>query len=285
MKKIIRFSLFVFLLFPSLLWAQAQVFPTHLTLTEEAPSSYVNLKNTNEKPQKYRIELVQFLMNKDGSMSKSEKVSSALADILKFSPKEIEVAPNEKQVVRVMATSFDNLGDGENYIYLHFLPEADTTETEKGAEKSKGGKFNLQAKVAVAVPVVVRKGVAKFEGKLQNLKATTEGAGDLGVNFKLANASKFFLTGDLEVIGVTEKSEVPLSKVIGLSSYIPERAVSTKIAKDELNKKLAGEPLKKIKVRYVSNAESAAPFELQSDADITAPGKAEKKSKKTSKRR
>ncbi|WP_374076371.1 hypothetical protein [Bdellovibrio bacteriovorus] len=278
MAKII-FSLLLF--FPSLLFAQAQVFPTHLTLTEEAPSSYLNLRNSSSENQSYKIELMFFKMQKDGSMKREPSAPNALTDVIKFSPKTISLTPNEKQVVRVMATSFDSLTDGEYYIHIHFLPSVNKSE-DKESEVKKSSSFSLTAKIAVAVPIVVRKGTGTLTGEVKNFKATYDKQKDLNVNLSLTNNSKFFLYGDLDLIAVTDKGEVALDKVIGLSSYLPERTFTKKISAQDLAEKIKDDKIKKIKVTYKSNAESAAAFDLASETEIStaSPVKAKKKSSK-----
>lgn len=277
MLKII-FSIFFF---PSLLFAQAQVFPTHLTLTEEAPSSYLNLRNSSSENQTYKIELMFFKMHKDGSMKREPQAPNTLTDVIKFSPKSISLAPNEKQVVRVMATSFDSLTDGEYYIHIHFLPSVNKSE-EKDSEVKKSSSFSLTAKIAVAVPIVVRKGTGTLAGEVKNLKASYDKQKNLDVSISLKNDSKFFLYGDLDLVAVTDKGDVPLDKVIGLSSYLPERAFSKKISAQDLSEKIKDNKIMKIKVTYKSNTESAAAFDLASETEIStvSPVKAKKKSSK-----
>jgi hypothetical protein len=275
--------IFAIFFFPSLLFAQAQVYPTHLTLTEEAPSSYVNLKNATTESQKYKIDLVQFLMTKEGGMKKVSDSNNALLDLVKFSPKNIELAPNEKQVVRIMATSFDTLADGEYYIHIHFTPLADKTSAAKESEKNSSS-FSLQARIAVAVPIIVRKGTGTFAGKLEKPQAFLDKNQNLNLSFLLSNTNKYFLYGDLDVVGVTAKGEVPLDKVVGLSSYLPERQYNKMLTQKELAEKTAGEPIQKIKVLYAANTESAAPFSLNAETDVMAnASKAAKKSKKKKK--
>lgn len=275
MKTLIYFFIF----FPSIVLAQAQVFPTRLTLTEEAPSSYLNLKNTTASPQKYRIELAQYLMKKDGTVVKANVENNPLTEVLKFSPKVVELAPNEKQVVRVMATAFDDLTDGDYYVYLHFIPESGSASSSPTKAK-----FSLQARIAVAVPVVVRHGTAKVDGKLTELKAANVKNGDLEVTFKLANSTKYFLTGNLDIIGVTDKGETVLSQTIGITSYIPSRTVKTSVTTKDVAEKLNGESLKKVKVKFASNENSGTTFELLGEATLDSSSSA-KKTKKVSKQR
>jgi|GEM_PF-3656074 hypothetical protein len=281
MNKLIALLLF----FPSLVFAQAQVFPTHLTLTEEAPSTYLNLKNTTGQTQKYKIDLMQFQMGKDGSMKRAPEANNPLVEIIKFSPKTVELAPNDKQIVRVMATAFDNLTDGEYYVHIHFTPIGEKEDDSPHAKK-KSSSFSLQARIAVAVPIIVRKGTGTFDGKLEKFQAQIDKEKNVAVQLSLLNTTKYFLYGDLELIGVTDKGEVSLDRIVGLSSYLPERMFNRVFTHKEIAEKTSGEELKKIKVQYAANNESAAPFTLNSEADITAKaaksGPAKKSKKKKS---
>jgi P pilus assembly chaperone PapD len=263
-------------LLPCLAWSQVQVFPTHLTLTEEAPSSYLNLRNANNKDQTYKIELIYYSMAKDGSMAQDPKHESKLTEFLKFSPKSISLKAGEKQVVRVMLTSFDELTIGEHHMHVRFVPESEKSETKDAAKKS-ASSMSLQAKIAVAVPVIVRKGEGKLEPSLAGLKATTDTKDDLSISVQLKNSTPFYLYGDMELIALTEKGETTLDKIIGVGSYIPERAFTKSYSKKEWEEKTGGAKINKIKVSLKANSESAAPFDLSSETEVTKGSQGKKK--------
>ncbi|MNL44903.1 hypothetical protein D3C87_1675080 [compost metagenome] len=144
----------------------------------------------------------------------------------------------------------------------------------------------MQARIAVAVPIIVRKGTGVFAGKLEKLNAQVDKEQNINVAFSLLNTNKYFLYGDLDVIGVTDKGEVPLDKIIGISSYLPERTFNKVLTQKEIAEKTSGETLKKIKVQYAANTESAAPFSLNSETDITiASTKAKAKTAKSKKKK
>jgi P pilus assembly chaperone PapD len=271
-------------LFPSLAYAQAQVFPTRITLTEEAPSSYLNLRNSTGATQKYRIELASFKMQKDGSQKRVVDASNPLFEAIKFSPKSIEIQAGEKQVVRVMATAFEEIPEGDQVVYLHIVPESGDQSKNDDSTKPNGS-MSLQAKIAVAVPIIVRQGPPKLDGKIAKIQAIFDKKGDLDVSFVLRNSTKYFLTGDLELFATDGKEEVLLSRVNGVSSYLPERTVNYKIGRtelDELGKN--GENLRKIKGRYASNADSGSQFELIAEVDVSKKSeRVVKKKKKPSK--
>lgn len=266
--KTLLFALFTL---PALVFAQAQVFPTRLTLTEDAPSSYLTLRNPTNKAQKFKIELLHLQMQKDGNVVAARNDNNVLIDGIKYSPKTVEIAPNDKQVVRVMMTSFDSLPEGESHIYLHFIPEGSN-------EPKSNSKFNLQARIAVAVPVIVRHGSPKLEAQLKNAAAVEDKNGNVKISFEVANTTKYFVTGNLEIRALTPQGEVSLTKILSISSYIPLRVVTVELKKEDLTAKLAEAPLAKLKILYNSNEDSAAPFELSAEVQARkAGGKASKR--------
>lgn len=267
---------FALVLLPCLAFAQAQVFPTRLTLTEENPSSYLTLRNPSAKSQKFKIEILELAMKKDGSVVPAKGEHPLLLDGIKYSPKTVDVAANEKQTVRVMMTSFDGLPEGESHIYLHFVPIGDT-ETKTAA------KLSLQARIAVAVPIIVRHGSPKLDAKMKSPKVIKDAQGNFKVSFEVTNTTPYFLTGDLEVLALTPKGEVSLSKVLSISSYLPSRIVTLDLKKEDVATKLASEEASKFKIRYVSNEESAAPFDLTSE--VVPEAKTATTKTKSSKRR
>lgn len=92
----------------------------------------------------------------------------------------------------------------------HFIPESGSASSSPTKAK-----FSLQARIACSsTRRVVRHGTAKVDGKSTELKAANVKNGDLEVTFKIANSTKYFLTGNLDIIGVTDKGETVLSQTI-----------------------------------------------------------------------
>lgn len=273
---------FLFLLgggFPA--FAQLQVYPTHLTLTPENSATYLNLKNNGGEAKTFEISLVRFEMQPDGSMLKNEMVPREVGEVLKFSPKKVTLAAGEKQVVRVMATTFDGLAEGESYVHLHFVPEVSSSPSPDEKAKVKNNQFALQARVAVAVPVIFRKGKGIIEAQLEDLTVSENENHDWILRFLLKKKGAFFLFGDLEILAVVETAkdseanlgppeELSIAHIVGLGSYLPERYVEQRIRKEDWEKKSEGRRISQIKVRYHSNDESAAAFDLSREYAVAA---------------
>lgn len=282
------YLLFVFFLivlspfFSQICFAQAQVFPTRLVLNEETPSSYLNLRNSSTKVQKFRIELAHFQMAKDGTQRRVTDAKNPLFEVIKFSPKTVEIQPNDKQVVRVMNTSFETLTDGDYVVYLHFIPESSGSE----APKQDKGSFNLHARIAVAVPVIVRKGTAKLEAKLDSFVATRNAKGDVTISLDLSNRSPYFVNGDLEILADVDGKLTEIERYVGFSSYLPERSFKTSFTKEQIEQRLGpGATVKNLKLRYAANADSAAPFELVLNSNVSLKESSTTAPKKSNTRR
>lgn len=254
-------------LLPQILWAQAQVYPTRITLTEEAPSSHLTLKNPTEKIQRFRIEFAQFLMLNDGRLDKAKSINSPLVDLVKFSPKTVQIDAGDKQVVRVMATSLEELEPGDYVIHLRFVPDSDND-----AQPGNTGQLSLQGRIAVAVPIIVRRGKFKIEPKLSELKALESKNGNLEISMKISNPTSYIVTGDLELKAILDnREEVLLKKTSGLSSYLPQRDFKTEFDQEELANLLKGKKLTKLKVHYFSNSETGGDYNLISETSIQTP--------------
>ena len=237
-----KFVIFILLAIPSMALAQAQV----------------------------KVEILDLAMRKDGAVTPAKGQHPELIESLKYSPKTVEIPPNDKQIVRVMMTSFESLPEGENHIYLHFIPIGDN-------EAKSEAKLSLQARIAVAVPVIVRRGSPRLEPKMKSPTAIIDKKGNLKVSFEVTNTTKYYVTGDVEVFAITPKGEVSLSKVLSISSYIPSRIITVDIPKESLTDKTGSEELTKFKIKYTSNEDSAAPYELVSEVPVKAPASTLKK--------
>lgn len=246
--------------------SQVQVFPTRLTLSDQTRSSYLNLRNTQNKSETFEIELVQYKMKQDGSYTKSESIPQdhPLLERLKFSPKTVQLGPGEKQVVRVMVSDFDEMQDGEYYLHLQAVPQK--SENERSEKESKKASMQLNARIAVAIPIVVRKGkLISARPEIMNASYFRLKNGDLQLRMDIKKSGIGFVIGDLEIFSKKQNILKSLSVVKGISSYIEQRGfqhlIENNLLKDfvELeNNKIKSELI----YIFKSNQDSTEPFEL-----------------------
>jgi fimbrial chaperone protein len=243
--------------------AQVQIFPTRLTLSDQNVSGYLNLRNASESDRTFELQLVFFQMRPDGSVEKQAQVPSShpLVDRLKFSPSRVTLAPGEKQVVRVMMSEFEELPKGESYIHLQVVPDK-SVESQPTRQAQSGASLQLNARVAVAVPIIFRKGVTEAVPQILEPRYWTHPGGGLQMQFKLQRKGEGFIVGDLSVFKKTDQTEELLTSLKGVSSYIDQRLVTAHISADELERISAlGDSA--LTYKFASNSDSAQPFLLE----------------------
>ncbi|MEK6706936.1 MAG: hypothetical protein AABZ06_14225 [Bdellovibrionota bacterium] len=214
-------------------WANLQVFPTRLVLTDHKKTGHLSLKHVGDKQERYKITAVFYRMNSDGGMQLVEHAAYGVPEsavrLLRFSPREVTLNPNVEQILRVMFFSRDKIEDGEYRAHLHFEPVVEPvgSENQSAAKNPKDGglTMQLQAKIAVAVPVIYRRGNPKALVRLSDPKLVKFEDGKSGFSVSIHREGKAFLFGDFNVFfRPSSGGEQTLVGLInGVSSYIDLR--------------------------------------------------------------
>ena len=266
--------------------AQVQIFPTRLTLTDQNVSGYLNLQNPSNEKQTFDLQLVHYKMRQDGGFERQKEIPAnhPLVERLKFSPSQVTLNPSEKQVVRIMVTDLNGLPDGETYLHLQALPQ------KAGSPKSQTkGNFQLNARIAVAVPIVVRKGAVTVQPQIREARYRLQSDGGLQLKFQIQKKGEGFLVGDLEILQKKSQSEELITMFKGLASYIDDRSFGTTLSSEEM-KKFPNLNEGSLIYRFKSNSDSGQAFSLEgtlspeTESKETKPGKGHPREKKTTKK-
>ncbi len=222
---LLRLVLFLFA-FP--LFADLRVYPTRLTLTDTKRVGDISLRHVGTQPARYRISTVFYKMKIDGSMEQSktpEKEERTAINLIRFSPRQVTLPPNVEQVIRVMYSGPKDLKDGEYRVHLFFEPMDEPEETSKASKDQM--QMKLQAKVAIAVPVVFKQGKIETSSKLANLKIVKMPSGEQGFSVDLISEGNGFPYGDfLAFFAPQGKAQVNIGIVRSVASYLKKRNVS-----------------------------------------------------------
>lgn len=229
-------------------WGALQVYPTRVLLNDAKQVTNISLRHFGEKESSYRISTVFYRMKSDGNMEPVENPSDSerpLTKYLKFSPRVVTLAPRGEQVVRVVYRGPKDLPEGEYRAHLHFEP----TEAESGAEviKLKGENninITLQAKIAVAVPVIFTHGKPSYETKLSSLQVVETKEKKPAISVDMSSSGSAYPFGDF-VATFTPKGGKPevVAVARSIASYLPQRSVMVPQV-DEKAKKFSGGKLR-----------------------------------------
>lgn len=180
------------------------VTPTRIVFDERDRSAQVYLINRGETRATYRIEFIQMRMDETGQMieiqTPNEKELFA-NDLIRYSPRQIELDPNQGQTIRLLLRKPENLAPGEyrSHLLFYALPDAASgadIERERSAEQ-KGLSVAIQAVFRISIPVIVRHGDLPVEFSMHEL-ALLPGKPDR-VALRVDRQGRRSVYGDLDV--------------------------------------------------------------------------------------
>jgi len=226
-----------------------QVFPTRIELSDKKRVAHISLRIDGEKPTQYRLSAIFYRMRPDGSVdivNDAKDDERSAVKLLRFSPHQATLTPGVEQVVRVRLTGPRNLPEGEYRAHLHVEPMGEADESSGGVKKPEKINMRLEARIAVAIPVIYRHGKTQFTATLSNLNLTQTPDKKPAFSVDLASEGNAFAYGDMQVFFVPKGSE-PQSVGIfrGVASFLPKRSVSfplTVSADSALNREIASAP-------------------------------------------
>lgn len=231
-KNIILFCIQT--IFASSAFASLQVFPLRVVLTDNNRNAQVSLRHKGNSKMKYRITTVYYEMLKDGSMRPlpdSSAVKDTAEKFFRFSPKQVLLEPDVEQIVRLSLRMPGDTPDGEYRVHLRF--EEESSAASQDAEGSQNAMLSLKAKMAVAIPIIVRKGRPSVSVKLEDLKFIKNKEKSFAFSVELTKEGTANAYGDFEVVSVDkdDKQKV-IGQINGVSSYIEKRLVSFPLAEE-----------------------------------------------------
>ncbi|MDX1812117.1 MAG: fimbria/pilus periplasmic chaperone, partial [Gammaproteobacteria bacterium] len=147
--------------------ASLLIAPTRVSLDERTRSTTVNLVNTSSKTATYRVHWVEQKQLPNGnyqelSKEEADKFPTA-SSMLRFSPRQVTLAPGERQTVRIIVRRRSGLkpGDYRSHMVFQKLPDPD----ELKDQPSDGSQIRVKVNLGFSIPVIVRKG--KFDGHVK----------------------------------------------------------------------------------------------------------------------
>lgn len=143
-------------------YADLMISPTRVLLNERNRSATINLINSGKQTRSYRVEWRQLAALPNGGyrdLTDEEKQNySGLERIVRISPKQVTLAPGQRQNIKLLLRKTGNLGAGEyrSHLSLTALP------THQPEEQSQGGTaIKLNLLMSYSLPVIYRIGTAQ----------------------------------------------------------------------------------------------------------------------------
>lgn len=147
------------------------VTPTRIVFEDRTRSAQVTLANRGSATATFRISLIDMFMDENGEMreAQSGEVQSA-ESLVRYAPRQIDIAPGAHQVVRLSLRKPADLPDGEyrSHMFFHAVPSesAGRSVTDETALDKNELRIQLIPIYGVTIPVIVRQGALSLSAGL-----------------------------------------------------------------------------------------------------------------------
>lgn len=192
--------------------AQISLVPTRLVLDDRQTSDYFTVRNTTGETLRYRVELVDLVMQEDGSVVAGEHDAVA-ADFLRYGPRVITLPPFGEASVRMQKRPGAPAGELRNHV--RFEPVSLPAETAATPEQALA---RVEVRLLIQAPVVLRSGPADLTVGLADPQLVTAEGGVRRLRIALTRSGRWSSYGDLQVL----QGERIIVQRRGLAVY-PER--------------------------------------------------------------
>lgn len=208
--------------------ADLLVYPTRLVFEGSERAAQLDLNNAGKQSATYRITVVNRRMTETGDFVEVERPAPGemFADeMIRFSPRQVVLAPGATQTVRVSVRKPAGLAEGEYRSHLRFerVPEADgRSDVEAPAKPGELG-VQLRVLLGLTIPVIVRHGKTDAAVTLSGLELQ-RGAAErpATIAFVLNRMGNRSVYGDLGATFTPQGGKEQLvGKAAGVAVYTP----------------------------------------------------------------
>lgn len=181
--------------------------PHRVVIAPDQRTTEVTVANQSETKRRYEITMIDSVMTETGSTKRVDTFEYSAKRMVRYVPRAVELAPGERQTVRLMVRRPKDLADGDYHSHLLFREKA--VEPEKPVEGEEENKFSFQvgAQYGVAIPVIVQQGTIEAAVKVGDVTKTTGEQKGLTVTFnRTGNAEAGAYLRVFRVEGGAEKA-------------------------------------------------------------------------------
>jgi len=182
-------------------FAEMLISPTRAAMDTSNPSAVLILRNTSDGARTYRLSWEDKRINANGDyeMIEDGEAWPSAAEMVRFSPRQITVGPQENQTVRLSFRPPSGLAPGEYRSHLRLQVIAEESEPSGVMELSDTGQDGIGIKLfmqmSFSIPVIVRHEVSMPEvsiSKVDVVRATGNGNMALAITLDREGDSSSF---------------------------------------------------------------------------------------------
>lgn len=255
--------------------AGLMLYPTRIVFEGNDRAAQLELINTGAETETYRISLVNRHMSETGAFSAidvpitGEKFAD---DKLRYSPRQVTLAPGVGQTIRIMVRKPANLASGEyrSHLLLAKQPDSRASNSVEGnnTEDDDNISITLTTLVSTTIPVIVRHGNTDASITMTHLKLQRPTDKAPVLTFVLERDGNESVYGDLTISFTPDGgSEQVLERADGVAVYFPNPLRRVSIKLNSVNSSQFSNGI--LRVTYREQAEDGG--ELMAKATLQLP--------------
>jgi hypothetical protein len=203
------------------------LYPKRIVFEGSKKSQTLNLANTGKDTVRYLISVVQTRMKEDGgfeTISQPDSGQHFAGKYFRFFPRNVVLAPNEAQSVKLQLINTNELEPGEyrSHIYLRAEPDKQPLGEVETIKDSSSISVRLVAVFGISIPVIIRVGESTTSVSLSDASfdLKKDSIPELKVTFiRTGNMSVY---GDISVDHISLQGKVTRIGIAkGMALYTP----------------------------------------------------------------
>jgi P pilus assembly chaperone PapD len=201
--------------------------PRRVVFEGSKRSMDLNLANTGQDSATYAISIIQIRMKEDGGFETITEpdANQRFADrFVRFFPRQVTLAPNEAQAVKIQLVRSNELTEGEyrSHFYFRAIPKPTALGAEEAVRDSTTISVRLTPVFGITIPIIIRSGASTAKASLSDLSFSMVNDTLPVVKMVFNRVGNMSVYGDLTVDHVSatgKKSRVGVAN--GVAVYTP----------------------------------------------------------------
>ncbi len=221
MKRPILLLLATMSLVPALAKAGAVLFiyPTLVVFEGNERSATITITNRGDQTGTFEMSWTDMTMSPDGGLVRYEgQAPWSIQSYVRYSPRRVTLNPLESQVVRIAVRRGLEVPEGEYYSHFRVLTlnSEDPAVSEEDSELSTGAAITIEARSAVAVPIIWRNSRNSSSASIEAVRIDSD-TNRLSVD--VARHGELSVRGFLHVFDTSNGARSPLAEPVPLVIY------------------------------------------------------------------
>ena len=171
LRKILILA-FLLVLPANVAMARIDILPRIVVLNDRERSAEITVLNLFNQPSLYRLSMIHYRQNPDGTYETLETPLSPDFDpetIVRLSPKQFQLTGGGRQKIRMSVRRPADLPEGEYRFHL-LAKRFESADANNSDLNTEGAKINMKMNVAVAIPVIIRNGAINVQAAITDAR-------------------------------------------------------------------------------------------------------------------